>query len=490
MGSLGYAPKFCCVRVFALASLILTCSSSVFAQSCGVPPPTNTQFSSNFQKAVLKILSSSSASSTSADLTAITEAAFVDFGFNSDQNTVVNARDQLTLQQAEQFVQQEYKNQTAQIIAECGYRMCTLGSQLNGTLAATGLANVCGAAIQSLELPASTSGGLSVQPMSVPYIFQPGQKVSIYNVTLTYTGPEREVIVDLPGQGDLVSVVSPRTRSVTLLHNDVKTIKFRLTKPSSGSDAVTQQMVFRNHGNQQESSTVTVTLIPDKSYLNPPAIVPCGKVKPNLKAVAFSDDPGRGPKTGTAVDWVQIPVGEAGLGSTFEEYHLNGGGDATASLTSSCTELTATQTDAVTILRLRPSMHATAGHCCSGFGPGGEAAADPEWQTTVALAGDPSRQHWHFSTEYTIATNLPARVCAMVIDGHTSPLTLNSSTTIANELSPGSHLVEVHCSSQAGWGSRPGNWNTIRTADEDLTLAIHASRINTPLPASQTSSMR
>jgi len=153
MGTLGYAWKFCCVRVFALASLILTCNSSVFAQSCGVRPPTNTQFSINFQKAVLKILSSSSASSTSADLTAITEAAFVDFGFNSDQNTVVNASDQLTLQQAEQFVQQEYKNQTAQIIAECGYRMCTLGSQSNGTLAAAGLASVCGAAIQSLELP-------------------------------------------------------------------------------------------------------------------------------------------------------------------------------------------------------------------------------------------------------------------------------------------------------------------------------------------------
>lgn len=50
------------------------CAASVCAQNCGAPPPKDFQYSGNFQKAALKIVSSSAKQSDAADANILSEA--------------------------------------------------------------------------------------------------------------------------------------------------------------------------------------------------------------------------------------------------------------------------------------------------------------------------------------------------------------------------------------------------------------------------------
>ena len=245
------------IAFLILLSTVLSCPNSGFGQACGTPPPTNIQWSENFQKAVLKILSSSSQSNESGDLSALTEVGFYDFGFKSDNNSAQNARDQLSIQQAEQFVQEEYKNKSAQIISECGYRMCTLAAQPGGIVATAGLANVCSVAFNNGEVPAVPSG-LQSLPSAVPFIFRGGQKSTLYTAVLA-NNTQGSVTVVVPNRTDFVSVISPSNHEIKIASSRYATIKFRLVRPSLESGPVTQQLTFRDHDNLQAAATFTFT---------------------------------------------------------------------------------------------------------------------------------------------------------------------------------------------------------------------------------------
>lgn len=460
-----------------LLSTVVICPGSGFGQACGTPPPANIQWSENFQKAVLKILSSSNQTNESGDLSAITEDGFLDFGFKSDNNTTQNARDQLSIQQAEQFVQEEYKNKSAQIIAECGYRMCTLAAQPSGIVATAGLANVCSVAFNNGEVPAISSG-LQSLPSAIPFIFRGGQKSTLYTAVLA-NNTQGSVTVIVPNHTDFVSVVSPSNHEIKIASSRYAMIKFRLLRPSLESGPVTQQLIFRDHDNLQAAATFTFTLVPDESDLYPPASIPCGSINPKLNAIAYSDDPGRGPKSDTRDGWISIPAGDqSGLSSVAEDYTNNGNGHATAALDTSCTQLITTQTEVLTIMRIKPHLWAKAGHCCSGFGPGGEAAANPQWKTTITLPGNADKAHWHLTITPSISTAFPARTCSLQLDGG-MPLTINSTPVPTFELTAGvPHLIEEQCTSSKPWGVRPGNWDTEGTVKEDVDLTLHATRMS------------
>ena len=413
---------------------------------------------------------------TNVDLLAITQEAFLDFGVTSTADDVKNAMQNTSIEQAQQFIQREYQNQSAQIVSECGYRICTIASQ-GGSLAAAGLANICSAAFRFSGSQPEQSA-LQAQPSTIPYIFGRNQTASIFNAFISYGGPG-SVNVTVPTNTDLISVDS-LFRNFTLNHDQGRTIKFHLKRPSAEACIVSQEMPFRVTNDVNTLAIFSLSLVHDGSCLQPVS-VSCGSVDPHLSVTAYSDQPsGQGfdPKKDAKNVWLAVPSGDTpGLASAYQEYLNNGGGNANAWLESSCSVLEAQSSSVRFLIQLKTHLQAQSGHCCGGSQPGGDAEGGPEWKTTITLPGDPINQKWNLQLTSTI---VPTSACTVEVDGN-PPISTTlispgpAQTSKWPPLSSGSHQLSAKCSS-ISISARPGNWDAVSKYDETITMSINVSR--------------
>ena len=467
--------KSCVIAFIGLPAL-------AFGDDCGKPPPQNTDFSSDFHKAILVITSASNQSSTSANVTVPIDDVPVAFGFKHDDQGKQDASSSMTISNAVHLIQREYSNKSAQILDICGYRMCTMLQNPGGAISSGALANVCNIAINGSDYSPISTTALQVQPSVMPYIFEEGQTSAKATLTVTNSAPG-PIVLKLPEPTDFISIES--SHHVTIPHDGSAQILLKLKRPMLSTGVVQQTLTFLAESDFHATASASVDLIPDKALLYPPAAIPCGRINPNATAMAFSDrkrGEGFDPKQSNDIGWRDVATGDAdAAGHAGAEYHNNGGGDADALVGTSCTQLEATQTDALTTITIHPHLKATSGHCCGGFGPGGQAAANPEWKEEIILPGDVTRHHWTLSLSTNVSSEFPSRSCVFSVDNANEFAVPTRGSVVKNfQLVPGKHSLDLHCVSASDWASRPGAWDHHAEADEVEGLSLHAARSNTP----------
>lgn len=107
-------------RTAALPLLFLACLPARPQDNCGQVPG-EVRYSESFYKAQAKYASAASGSSDSVDIP-------LTGSFQRNSNSQTINHEELTLQQAYDYVQQEHKSHHAEIIRECGYRLCKLAN--------------------------------------------------------------------------------------------------------------------------------------------------------------------------------------------------------------------------------------------------------------------------------------------------------------------------------------------------------------------------
>lgn len=116
--------------ILQISSVLLLLCAETFAD-CGVPPATNTSYSANFYKAQAYFFKRSFRQSANGSLSVPVFEVPIGATAGYDSSTEQSGYSGLTQQQAYSYIQQEYANRGAQIVSECGYRMCNLLSLPN-----------------------------------------------------------------------------------------------------------------------------------------------------------------------------------------------------------------------------------------------------------------------------------------------------------------------------------------------------------------------
>jgi len=214
---------------------------------------------------------------------------------------------------------------------------------------------------------------------------------------------------------------------------------------------------------------------PNHALEDRPISLACGSVNPHLIAVAISDQPVENLPPRTARDDTQKPVSvgpHPKASAVDENYRWNGGGAAAASLDTSCV-LKPNQLQIV----ISSHLYGLSGHCCSGFGPGGQAMAKPDWNLSFTLPKPPLGRRWKLVNSYKIGTDIPQqRKCAFGIDGVFRYLPLNRpSASSPATLNPGPHTIELNCTSDELFEVRPGTWDTSAYRNEEASLLLTVS---------------
>jgi hypothetical protein len=150
--------------------------------------------------------------------------------------------------------------------------------------------------------------------------------------------------------------------------------------------------------------------------------IPCGQIAPNLAVESFRDDR----KTDRisdpdsyqeSVGFADLPEGYYGpIGRPMDiwySYPSNGGGGASAAVAITCTRgIKNDPYQGLTLLTINEHLHAnnaTNQHSSgSGFGPGGIAAENPTWHTTIDLPGGID-DHWSLELKPSLTTQFAKR---------------------------------------------------------------------------------
>lgn len=205
----------------------------------------------------------------------------------------------------------------------------------------------------------------------------------------------------------------------------------------------------------------------------------CGNINPHMIATAYSDvDPNQGfpSKTVTIDSWVPVPEGpHSALASTGAEYTNNGHGSIGMSMDSMCAVLLGTQDSWTVILSFKTQTNAMSGHCCSGWGPGGDGVTAPEWNGQIELPGHDSDDVWDISIMLSTIEKGPSPTCNIQLDLQDKSEPANQEVREAYMLKPGGHLFDVSCK-EGRIGSRPGNWDTAAQFNEGMNVFISGAR--------------
>lgn len=470
------------ISVAAIASVLMTGAAPIphhevhattqrLMESCGMPPPMDVKYSSTFKEAVLRTLDRDASNTTDAYLQSIVDSAFIDFGFASTKSDVLHARTDISIDQAETLIESEYKNKPAQILAECGYRVCEINIQgENEQLTSLGLENVCTAALKA------TPGNISdpdvqTSPTSVPYIFPAGQDKAFYTVLVEYSGGGNIALAPSLSS-EVVQIVSPHG-DLHLSPGRAVAVKFQLTRPSLSQCSAVADATFRAKDNYKIRADVSFDLVHDSACMIP-AQVDCGLLNENAVANAYSDVGGP-PNTGADETWHVIPEGNTGFGPVVGQYQFNGGGDASVTANTSCAPLQADPAKARLLIEIDDILQADGGQPSgSGFGPGGDAVSEPHWKATEVFPGDPVTEKWTLNVDLNDQGTVPNRVCRFGIDGRFQAVSYGTDATIKADVLPGAHQLEFECNGSA-IGNRTPNGAHVQATDA-LKISIAATR--------------
>jgi hypothetical protein len=185
------------------------------------------------------------------------------------------------------------------------------------------------------------------------------------------------------------------------------------------------------------------------------ASLPCGMVNPHL-TYSITSDTGA-VRTGGVNQFDNLVATTLLHQHVDDNFASNGRGSASGTVETLCTLVQSGEARSVyTRLDLTTTVMGQSGACCSGFGPGGTASAQVEWQTTLDLpAGDKGRS-WSFSVALDTKSSspdwqgypVPTGKCTLAIDGIVAGHELDISLLVATFtelLDNGPHALDLQC---------------------------------------------
>jgi hypothetical protein len=472
--SLAVRPVCARLRV-SRSTVALACSLlgaiplSAAAQDCGPNPELNVKWSESFQKATLH----DACSSSDTQVQGLGE----DFYFSGGQKTSACSKDTLNENQSADYVQTEIASQGPAIVAACGYYACKLSNSANSLANISVIADVCSTALHSSKgIPFRD---FKIEPSFMPLvILKPTTMVKVFltnetNGILTFDKPNST-------DGDIFAV-APAGPSFSIDPHHGKWVTLKVDRPAVGDSPKQAEISFNLKNNVDSKASIHFALARSRDDFESPPSIGCGRLNPHMIATAYSDrarGQGFDPKTSENNGFAPVPTGQTlGFEHAGSEYTWNGHGSISISMDSSCTTLEPTQTHATSILAFSTTTTAVSGHCCSGFGPGGDGAANPEWIDQISLPGDAAHDMWRVQIVTLTSKQGQNPQCSLGVDGTQAPINVGGQITSNLRLKPGSHQIAFSCSA-GRVGSRPGGWDNTATFNEKFNITVDANRVS------------
>lgn len=457
------------------ATLALACmlafipgSRPALAQSCG-PAPMSISYSQNYKDALSWLVKSDTSTGAQGSIPDI-----VSLGF--DQHSTSSQSGSMTKDLAVKYIQQEIADRGAEIAAVCGYYACTMesnGNNTNSTLAALSvMSHVCPLAFgTSAPDMGNSTVPFTLSPSYIPIVFNGKPQLEL---TVTLINNDRGALTFSPPTGSNSYIRYDGGifgfRNITVNPGESRTLKIRVSPPTESDSPSIGDLSIHLKGASSVGADVQLVLARSRDDLSAPASVQCGQINPHLRTDAESDQPWA-PNYGTYDQLVLLRQGtQPAFASTGTGWPSNGGGAVTLSADASCNLLSSTRTAASTVVDFVFRNTSTAGHCCSGFNPGGKGHAEPQWSTSIYLPGDPLRHVWTVH----LLPSLADATCKFSFDGiDENPAGDGSvSTTTA----PGTHLVAASCTTVERGSYPPAGWNHQAMYTQETRFAVSASR--------------
>jgi hypothetical protein len=436
----------------AAALLVISMlAQQAFAQSCGSDPNLQVRMDSSFYKAYQKLATSSTASNGGANVAVPIDGVPVAFGMQESDRATNSELQTLTDQEALTIVKSGIKQESAAIIAECGYRMCMLAEQ-NSDAGTQAISQVCNLAIGTVQGNASP---LTVSPQVVPIVFgsSPQRTVSLKLQAAAVQGAQGALTVRLPDATDHLAL-SDQTQPVVIQMGDSVRLRVKASRPTEVAD---EFLEFDVQGAANATASVHFKLVPSAVDLLPDASISCGTLWPEEYIDVNSDVSRTFPtkrETKTRQDLTLAP-GVSVNAEYDDNYASNGGGAARVDASAVCLEPQRGPDAATTLLNISGSILAVCGHP-SGTGeqPGGGGALYPHWTSTLSLPGFPHDHRWDVTVDPTngLAERQPGRIkCSINIDnGDTRDVSVGSHQALSfRDLTPGTHVLALDCSGPA-----------------------------------------
>jgi hypothetical protein len=463
-----------CVRV--LFAVLICSQLPVRAQQCGIQPGPFT-YSENFYRAEAKFLDASS--STSVKATIPIEDLPISGSLDAKQQ--ITNWQTLTIQEARTYVQQEHSTREAQILAECGYRLCLLANSpgVVSASAATVYAEVCSQALVPSE---SARSDISVRPKADSVIFS-STATQNRSVTVTNGSPGmikvRSTVAPGPMGGDLITNNTCRGE-FTIDPNKSKSCTVTLHKPSDGQVANPEllfELVDTSGGHTVVTRTV-YALYADPALLLPPPQIPLGQFWPNARIrldIKSDASPFRAEHIGP-YPMPRNPLDGPNMANPNPGY----GTAAAAKYQANITIPTPTSTHASFVLNIQSN---TGGTC--GYGSfGGEGSVSPRWEDILSLPGLPNRQVWKIDLKTDVAYRYyfgggPA-TCFVSVGPNVNPISASAQSQGTLTMNPGSYVVVFSCTAPNPIVGCYGHANGVNEQylDSHFILNFDATRTN------------
>lgn len=475
------------LRLLSPVLLLLYLVTHVYAQDCGPNPELNISYSDNFKKSVIKL--SQAAGDTSA--TAASEYFFLTGDHTYSQSDL----DSISIEQAQQFIQTEIKNQYAAILATCGYYSCLISRSPESVAIASEerYSNVCSLAFG--DGPNRYSQVLAAMPSYQAVSFGSAQTLDLVG-EIGNNNSSGTVTVKVIPQG-MVDLISPSTPQFDISPNGSQALKFRVSKPPADIGAIPASIKFELVTDYKNAVEFRFKLAADPTDFLPPMSLPCGTFDPHG---AFTADDNTGPdghrhSAGDTGAPPPLVPGQPYIFNIGDGYPSNGGGSGWVKGKANCTQILSSKTEARTELQWNFAIGASNGDCCDGWGSGGYAEAIPAWNAVVSFIGRLSIDKWHLDvTDAALAaaiSSLPAdkrqshsfavstsralqQPCVLSVDGKAG--------TSWDDLNSGDHKLEYTCGKDSVGVHQPTVDN--QSKNDMVNLFLYAKR-QAPPPSPQ-----
>jgi hypothetical protein len=450
--------------LLSIASLVLTITAT--GQQCGNPPG-GFHYSERFYRAEAKFYETTVG--VKQDVALPIDDLPIKGSMKGDYK--VTNWETLTVDQARSYIQQEHTDRGAQIVAECGYRLCTIaqtpGSMNDAAIAV--LDEICKDALSPHDQSDSNSITVSPTVSTVVFSSQASQPRAI--TVFNHFPGTVNVNVSVDQGNTNGNYISLDQSSFALAVGQSKQLTATVTRPQSGL-VVNPSIRFSLAADSKITAITKFTLYPEPELLLPNAVIEDGQLWPDAKIVLDIDNPTSPFRAGHPGPY-RFPVANTG-----PQMCNPGGFDTCASATYRATINAPGSTSDRTSATM--NMVATVGGKCGRGSSGGGGGTNPTWQTTLSLPGMPDRHLWNLKVSTDIRHyNDSTGACTISVGSNMNAVPIRGRISKTYTLSPGAFNFQISCTGMNPSASCYGHANGINEHYENdhYTVALEAQRV-------------
>ena len=396
---------------------------------------------------------------------------------------ITHKSDEMSDDQALAIVQQTINDHGQAMIAECGYRICTL--EQNGAADQLASGNTSDPAIDILGricTAAITNGAVSKPQPSADFGFDPSHRIFVFDddqnatkvssVLTHYTTGNVTVLTPAdndPGSGShyvqfdseldrWLQWLRGKPSSISLNGKDAtSTLIFELTRPPVAGGPVRESAVFKAADDNAVHAVMDFVLVPTRDYFVSPPAIACGEI--NLNGHWEVDRALFQAVSGNLNTWLPMNHGPWDGGN-------NNGAPAThIEFTPQCPDPTSTKTSETRHFETRVGAWSfeQGGHHLD---PNDHAYErwQPSWRFPITLSTDPRFTYTIQVQANTIAAESFPNSCTASLDaGAARPIHYDGSKVVFKTVTGADHMLHIDCDGHNvgdSWGSQ--HWFTLR----------------------------